>query len=229
MDTSLVLSPTEAVTRGFIAKVYGWMAAGLALTGWIAGAIGTNPAYLQMVLANRVIFYGLIIGEFALVLGLSAGINRMTAGAATMAFLLYAAFSGVTLSTIFLAYTASSIASAFFITAGTFGVMSVYGYATKRDLTSFGHLCFMALIGLIIATVVNLFLRSEQLMWVTSIFGILVFVGLTAFDTQKIKRLALTEMDEETATKGAILGALALYLDFVNIFLYILRISGRRR
>jgi FtsH-binding integral membrane protein len=135
----------------------------------------------------------------------------------------------VSLSVIYISYTATTIASAFFVTAGTFGVMSAYGYITKKDLTSIGNLCFMALIGFILATVVNIFLRSEALMWVTTYAGILIFVGLTAYDTQKIKRMSQTSMDEESFTKAAILGALALYLDFINLFLMILRVMGRRR
>ena len=146
MDTNLVLAPSEIQARSFVTKVYVWMSAGLALTGWLAGYVGNNEALVTALVSNRILFYGLIIGEFALVIGLSAGIQRMTVGAATMAFLFYAAFSGVTLSVIFLAYTASSIASAFFVTAGTFGVRSVYGYTTKKDLTSIGNLCFIALL-----------------------------------------------------------------------------------
>jgi len=152
----------------------------------------------------------------------------MTAAAATLAFMIYAAFNGITLATIFLIYTSSSIASTFFITAGTFGVMSVYGAVTKRDLTSVGHFCFMALIGLILASVVNIFLQNSALVWITTYAGILIFVGLTAYDTQKIKAMSGFG-DSEEERKGAIMGALRLYLDFVNLFVMILRVSGRRR
>jgi FtsH-binding integral membrane protein len=147
--------------------------------------------------------------------------------AATLAFLFYAAFNGVTLATIFMIYTAASITSTFFLAAGTFGVMSLYGAVTKKDLTSIGNLCFMALIGVIIATVVNIFLRSEAMMWVTTYIGLFVFVGLTAYDTQRIKNMNMS--DSEEGHKMAILGALTLYLDFVNMFLYLLRLTGKRR
>lgn len=229
MDTNFTLSTSEVESRSLITKVYLWMSAGLALTGWIAAMVSSSPELLKMLVLNRVVFYGLIIGEFALVIALSAAIHRMTSGAAILAFLFYAAFNGVTLSTIFLIYTAESIASTFFITAGTFGLMSFYGYVTKKDLTTIGNLCFMALIGIILASIVNLFLRNETLMWVTTYIGVFIFVGLIAYDTQKIKNIASQGMDEEAFSKVSIMGALALYLDFVNLFLHLLRIAGKRR
>lgn len=229
MESPITLTQTEVQTRSFISKVYMWMSAGLAITGWLAAYVGSNESLVGYLVSNKILFYGLIIGELALVIGLSAGINRMTAGAAMMAFLLYAAFNGVTMSVIFLVYAQSTIASAFFVTAGTFAVMSFYGWTTKKDLTSIGNLCFMGLIGIILASVVNIFLRSDALMWVVTYAGILIFVGLTAYDTQKIKRMGERSMDEESLAKGAIMGALALYLDFINLFLMILRVMGRRR
>jgi uncharacterized protein len=230
MESPVILSQTDLETRSLITRVYGWMTLGLAVTGWIAAMIGTREAFVSYLLTNRVLFYGLIIGEFALVIGLTAGINRMTPVAATMAFLTFAVFNGVTMSVIFVAYTASSIASTFFITASTFGIMSFYGAVTKRDLSTIGHICFMALIGLIIASVVNIFLRNPAIYWITSYAGILIFVGLTAYDTQKIKRLSEQGgWDSEEGKKVAIMGALTLYLDFINLFLMLMRVLGRRR
>jgi len=169
MDSRITLTDSQTQSQSFMAKVYMWMCAGLGITGLIAYYVGNNEALVGNLISNRLLFFALIICQLGLVLGLTAGIQRMTLAAATLAFLFYAAFSGVTLSVIFLAYTAASIASTFFITAGTFGVMSVYGYITKRDPTSIGNLCFMALIGLILATVVNIFLQSTALMWITTV------------------------------------------------------------
>ena len=171
----------------------------------------------------------MIIAEFALVIGVSAAINRLSLTTATLMFILYSVINGALLSYIFLAYTASSIATVFFITAGTFGVMAFIGYTTKTDLSSMGKIVMMALIGLIIATVVNLFIKSSGLTMILSYVGVLVFVGLTAYDTQKIKHMLLQAPDAgEGAQKLALLGALSLYLDFINLFIYLLRIFGRR-
>jgi len=174
---------------------------------------------------------GLILVELALVMGLSWGLSRMSAAVATGGFILYSALSGVTLAAIFLVYTTESIASTFLVTASVFGAMSLYGYTTQRDLTSWGSFLFMALIGLIIASLVNIFLQSTAIYWVTTYAGVLIFVGLTAYDTQKLKRLSSTinERDTETFQKMVILGALTLYLDFINLFLYLLRLLGKRR
>jgi len=216
--------------RTFVSKVYGWMAIALVITAFVAMAVASSEAAAKLILANRGLFYGLLIGELLLVIALTAAIGRMSATTATVVFVIYAAANGVTLSLIFLVFTAESIASTFFVTGGTFGAMSLYGYYTKRDLTSIGNLCFMALIGLIIASLVNLFLMNPMLYWVTTYVGILIFVGLTAYDTQKIKRIAMAGIEEgDAAQKGAILGALALYLDFINLFLLFLRLFGRRR
>lgn len=229
METNIALPQAEIETRSLITKVYGWMCLGLAVTGWIAGAVGNNQGAIGFLLANKILFYGLIIGEFALVIALSGWARSMTAGAATMAFLIYAAFNGVTLSIIFLVYTAASIASTFFITSATFGLMSFYGFATKRDLTSVGNICFMGLIGVILASIANIFMHSEAVMWVTTYIGILVFVGLTAYDTQRIKNMNIAGLENEEGQKMAILGALTLYLDFINMFLYMLRVLGKKR
>lgn len=221
---------TLAATSDFVRRVYGWMSAGLALTGLVALFTASSPAVLQLVFGNRLVFYALILGELGLVVALGAAINRLSATAATSLFLFYSAINGVTMAAIFLVYTRSSIATTFFVTAATFGAMSLYGYVTKKDLTSWGSFLFMGLIGVVIASVVNIFLKSEMVYWVSTFCGIIVFVGLTAYDTQKIKTLARGGFaDEETERKRAILGALTLYLDFINLFLMLLRLFGRRR
>ena len=216
--------------RTFVSKVYGWMAFALFVTAMVAMGVANTPAVRNVVLGNRAIFFGLIIGELVLVIALSAAIARISAATATIMFVIYSAVNGLTLSVIFVVYTDASIASTFFITGGTFAAMSAYGYFTKRDLTSIGNLCFMALIGLILASLVNIFLQNAMLYWVVTYVGILIFVGLVAYDTQRIKQIARAGIEEgEAAQKGAILGALRLYLDFINLFLLLLRIFGRRR
>lgn len=219
----------ELVGR-FLAKVYTWMALGLALTGGVAAYVAATPSILQAIIGNSTIFFLLIIATLGLVIGISAAINRISAAAATGMFIAYSALNGVLFSTVFLVYTGQSIAQVFFITAGTFGAMSVYGMTTKRDLTRIGQLALMALIGLIIASVVNIFFRSSGLSYLISYAGVAIFVGLTAYDTQRLKRLALTVQEgTESFAKASIVGALALYLDFINLFLMLLRILGRRR
>jgi len=219
-----------AVQGDFMRRVYNWMGLGLALTAFVSLYTTSNPHLLSLIFGNSLVFFGLIIGELALVIILSAAINRLQASTATLLFFLYSAMNGLTLSVIFLAYTRASIASTFFVTAGTFGVTSFYGYTTQRDLTSWGSFFFMGLIGIILASVVNIFLHSPMIYWVVTYAGILVFVGLAAYDTQKLKEMALAGFaDEETARKSAVMGALALYLDFINLFLMLLRILGSRR
>ncbi len=214
----------------FIAKVYAWMSFALIVTALVAMYIAFNPKLAKLIIGNQILFFGLIIGEVLLVIAISALINKMSAATATALFFAYAAMNGLTLSVIFLAYTASSITSTFFITAGTFGVMSAYGYFTKSDLTTIGNICMMALIGIIIAVVVNIFLASNTLNLIISCIGVLVFVGLTAYDTQKIKQIgeSVDEASEE-GRKGAVMGALALYLDFINLFLMLLNLLGDRK
>ena len=210
-------------------KVYVWMTLALVITGFTAYGVATSPGILQAIYTNQILFWGLIIAEFALVFGVTAAINKLSLTTATLMFILYSVINGALLSYIFLAYTASSIATVFFITAGTFGVMALIGYTTKTDLSSMGKILFMALIGMIIATVVNLFVKSDGLTTILSYVGVLIFVGLTAYDTQKIKNMLLEAPDAgEGAQKVALLGALSLYLDFVNLFIYLLRIFGRR-
>ena len=211
-------------------KVYVWMALALLITGMTAFYVATSPAILTAILTNKVLFWGLLIAELALVLGVSAAINRLSLLTATLMFILYSVINGATMSFIFLLYEVSSIATVFFITAGTFGAMAVIGYTTKKDLSSMGRILFMALVGLVIATVVNIFVKSDGLTMVLSYIGVLVFVGLTAWDSQKIKQMLMQAPDvDEAAQKVALLGALTLYLDFVNLFLYLLRIFGKRR
>lgn len=211
-------------------KVYVWMAFALLITGMTAYYVATSSTLMTAILTNKVLFWGLLIAELALVFGVSAAINRLSLLTATLMFLLYSVINGATLSVIFLIYQLTSIATVFFITAGTFGTMAVIGYTTKADLSSMGRILFMALIGIIIATLVNLFIKSDGLTMILSYLGVLVFVGLTAWDSQKIKQMLLqaTDVDEGTQ-KIALLGALTLYLDFVNLFIYLLRIFGRRR
>lgn len=232
MDTNSISSSYDKSAQiSLFRNVYLWMSMALAITGLTALIVSDSPAILSMIFSSKVIFYGLLIGELALVWYLSARINKLSFLNATIIFIIYSILNGATLSIIFLIYTTSSIASTFFITAGTFGVMSLFGYLTKKDLSSIGSLCFMALIGLIIASVVNIFLNNETMYWIITYAGVLIFVGLTAYDTQKIKRMLLSEGTEvnETTQKIALMGALALYLDFINLFLYLLRLLGNRK
>ena len=212
-------------------KVYVWMTLALVITGFTAYGVATSPGILTAIVTNKMLFWGMIIAELALVWTVSARIHRLSLTTATLLFVLYSVLNGATLSLIFAIYTMNSIASVFFITAGTFAVMSLVGYFTKADLSSLGKVLFMALIGLLIATVVNVFLLKDTgFGLILSYVGVLIFVGLTAYDTQKIKRM-LVEADDvsESAQKIALMGSLALYLDFINLFLYLLRIFGGNR
>ena len=211
-------------------KVYLWMTLALAITGFTAYYVASNEAILTAIITNQIVFWGLVIGELALVFGLSAAINRLSLTTATLMFVLYSVLNGATMSFIFLAYTASSITNVLFITAGTFAVMALFGYFTKTDLTSWGKILMMALVGIIIASIVNVFTKSEGLAVILNYLGVLVFVGLTAYDSQKIKEMLQQAPDAgEGAQKVALLGALSLYLDFINLFLYLLQILGSRR
>lgn len=211
-------------------KVYVWMALALVITGFTAYGVASSPAIITAIMSNRLIFFGLLIAEFALVWSVSARINRMSLTTATLLFVLYSVLNGAMLSVLFLAYTMESITSVFFITAGTFAAMAAIGYFTKADLSSLGKILFMALIGIIIASVVNIFLHSSALYMIVSYVGVLVFVGLTAYDTQKIKQMLMMADDmNEEAQKIALLGSLTLYLDFINLFIYLLRILGNSR
>jgi hypothetical protein len=211
-------------------KVYTWMALALVITGVTAYGVATTPSLIEAIVMNRVLFWGLVIAEFGLVFGISGMLHKLSLATATLMFIAYSVINGALLSVIFLVYTMDSIGMVFFITAATFGVMALIGYTTKTDLTKMGSILFMALIGLIIATVVNMFVHSSGLQLIISYAGVLIFVGLTAYDTQKIKQM-LYEQDsaDESAQKLALVGALSLYLDFVNLFIYLLRILGNRK
>lgn len=226
----LTAEQAEDLQREFVRKVFGWMTAGLMITGIMALMTVQSSDILEFVIGNRIIFFGLIIAQLGLVVWLSARIAAMSAMTATMIFLGYSFLTGLTLAVVFLAYTSASIASTFFVTAGTFGAMFAYGWMTKRDLTSMGSFMAMGLIGVVIASIVNMFLHNEMIYWIVTYIGILVFVGLTAYDAQKIKAMSVVALEGgESEQKGAILGALRLYLDFINLFLLLLRILGRRR
>lgn len=210
-------------------KVYVWMTLALVITGMTAYGVASSPGILQMMFSNTAVFWVLAIAEIALVVGVSAAINRLSLATATLMFIIYSVINGALLSPIFLVYTASSISTVFFITAGTFAAMAVVGYTTKTDLSSMGKYLLMALIGMIIATIVNVFIKSEGMTLILSYIGVLVFVGLTAYDSQKIKQMLLQAPDaSEASQKLALLGALSLYLDFINLFIYLLRIFGKR-
>jgi len=211
-------------------KVYVWMTLALVITGFTAFYVAHSEALLTAIVTNQILFWGLIIAELGLVIGLSAAINKLSLTVATLLFVLYSVINGATMSFIFLVYTASSITNVFFITAGTFAAMALFGYFTKADLSSLGKILMMALIGIIIATIVNIFTKSTGLAMILNYLGVFVFVGLTAYDSQKIKQMLMHAPDAgEAAQKVALLGALSLYLDFINLFLYLLRIFGGRR
>jgi FtsH-binding integral membrane protein len=211
-------------------KVYVWMTLAMIITGFTAYYVATSQTLLTAIYSNSMVFYGLILAEFALVFVLSSMINKLSLLTATLMFVLYSVVNGATLSFIFLAYTASSITSVFFITAATFASMALYGYFTKKDLSSWGRILTMGLIGIVIASLVNIFLHNSGLNLIISYVGVLVFVGLTAYDTQKIKQMMLEAPDAgEHMQKIALLGALSLYLDFINLFLMLLRILGSSR
>ncbi|HCR13489.1 Bax inhibitor-1/YccA family protein [Solidesulfovibrio sp.] len=220
------------VVNAFMRGVYGWMCLGLLLTAAASAFTVSSPAMMQAIFGNQILFFGLIIVEFGLVLGISAAINRLSAGTASGLFLLYSALNGVTLAAIFAVYAKAVIINAFLVTGGMFGAMSLYGLLTRRDLTSLGSFLFMGLIGIIIASVVNIFTKSAMMDFIISCVGVLVFLGLTAYDTQKLKVMGeMAPADDATAVRrGTILGALTLYLDFINLFLMMLRLfSGSNR
>lgn len=220
---------STASTRKFLLNVYNWMAMGLAVTGVIAYGISTSN-FVNVILTNPIIYFGLFIVQLIVVMGLTFAINKIPSGVAIGAFFLYAALTGLTFSVLFIVYTGASIAYTFLICAAMFAGVSIFGYVTKMDLSKFGAFFFMALIGIVVASVVNIFLKSSTLYWIISYVGVLVFVGLTAYDTQRIKRMSeSTEFDSEQGKKSAVIGALMLYLDFINMFLFLLRILGNRK
>lgn len=227
---TLTVEQVAAENQRYMVKVYSWMCLAMIITGGVAMYTASSEPLKALIFGSRYVFFGLIIIELIAVGVLVSLINKMTAAVATFIFILYSIFNGVTLSAIFTVYTEASIASTFFVTAGTFGVMSLYGYTTKTDLTKWGNLLFMGLIGLVIASLVNFFMKSTMLYWITTCVGVIIFVGLTAYDTQKIKNTNIIGNEgSEADHKEAIMGALTLYLDFINLFLYLLRVFGRRK
>ncbi len=212
----------------YIAKVYGWMFLALMVTAISGYYVASSEAMINFIVGNKIGFWVVLIGQLFLVGYLSARINKISVQTATALFFIYSALNGLVFGILFLVYTPASLLTVFGITAGTFGVMSAVGYYTKQDLTKFGQIMFFGLIGIIIASIVNFFMQNEMMYWIISYVGVAVFVGLIAYDTQKIKAYALME-SEEMRRKGAILGALALYLDFINLFIYLLRLFGSRR
>lgn len=226
-------SPTRSLAVSqYMSKVYMWMTIGILLTGFVAWYIGTDQNLVYAIISNKILFYGLMIAEFGLVIWLSAGINKMNSMMATMMFLLYAALNGATLSIFSLIYTSESIQSAFFTSAAAFAGLSAFGYVTKKDLGPVGSFCTMGLFGLFGFAILSLFFPSMMGTMASQIYGlvgIIVFAGLTAYDTQVIKNMAPLSSHSEHVKKGAIIGALKLYLDFINLFLFILRMSGRRK
>ena len=215
-----------------MSKVYLWMTFALLITGFAAFSVANSVTIVNAMVEHRYVFFGVGIAELALVFILSSRINRFSLAQATVLFILYSLVNGVTMSFVFLAYTQTSIIKVFLVTAVTFGIMAFYGFTTKKDLTSIGRLFFFGLIGLLIATIVNIFVRSTMLDLLVSYAGVLIFVGLTAWDTQKIKRMLLEEAQyggNEHGQKIALLGAFSLYLDFINLFLYLIRIMGNKK
>ena len=209
-------------------KVYLWMTLALMITGITAAGVANSPNILALIYSSQVVMWGIIIAEFGLVIYIIARLEKLSLSTATTLFALYSILNGVMLSSIFLLYSTAIISKVFFITAGTFGVTALYGYATKKDLSSLGNILFMALIGLVIATIVNVFMKSAMFDLILSYIGVIIFVGLTAWDSQKIKHMMMVQQDaDESAQRLALIGALSLYLDFINLFLYLLRIFGR--
>ncbi|MGM9817150.1 MAG: Bax inhibitor-1 family protein [Lepagella sp.] len=220
-----VASQTNAVMK----RVYLRMTIGLLVSAFVALGVASSPTFINILYGNSIVYWGMFIAMFIMAFTIPAAMNKLSNGAMIGLFVLFAALMGASLSSIFLVYSLGSITSTFFITAGTFGAMSAYGYFTKTDLTKFGSFLFMALIGLIIASVVNIFLKSGTMMWIVSFVGVLIFVGLTAYDTQQVKHLAAANLDPALTDKLATIGALNLYLDFINLFLYLLRFLGASR
>lgn len=212
-----------------MSKVYLWMTLALVVTGMTAYYVASSPAILYAIVSNQIAFWGLFIGELVLVFVLSSRIMSLSFVTASLMFVIYSIMNGVFFSFILLAYTEQSIATTFLITAGTFGAMSLFGFVTKRDLSTMGRILFMLLIGLLIATVVNIFMKAEGLTLILNYAGVVIFVGLTAYDTQSIKQMLQEHGDKEGAEKIALLGSLSLYLDFINLFIYLLRILGSRK
>jgi len=217
----------ERVTA-FLRTVYGWMCVGLAITAVVAYSIASSPALIQTLVTNHLVFIGLFVGQIALVFYLSARVDRLAPGTAALLFVVYSALTGVTLSVLVLAYTGASIATTFVVTAGMFGALALYGSTTTRSLAGVGQFLFMGLIGLVLASLVGMFWHSEALQFLISVVGVIVFTGLTAWDAQRLRGMALA-VPEGQLGSYAIVGALSLYLDFINLFVFLLRFLGSRR
>lgn len=226
--STIALEKKKSAQLAVFRQVYIWMSLALFITGITALIVANNNSLIYSLMSNQLLFWVLIIGEVVMVAVLAARIHKLSLATATVMFIAYSIINGVTMSLLFLLYTSESIASTFFITAGTFGAISAYGYFTKKDLSSLGSILIMALIGILIASLVNIFLESSTLYWIISYVGVAIFVGLTAYDTQKIKESIMNSDVNETAYKIALMGALELYLDFINLFIYLLRIFGDR-
>jgi len=229
---TVVKTRAEVLISDYVRSVYNWMGIGLAVTGFAAYYVSHSESLLRLVFGNPLLLMVLIIAELGLVFAIAGMVNRMSAGTATALFVIYSGLNGVTLSSIFLVYAQASIVSTFFICAATFIACSIYGWTTNKDLTSLGGFMMMGLIGIVIASLVNLFIQSGSMSMIISYIGVFVFLGLTAYDTQKIKNMAMTQpanLDGAVVRKGAIVGALSLYLDFINLFLMLLSIFGQRR
>lgn len=235
-----IIEQSNSRVQTYMSHVYGWMTVGLALTGFVAWYASTSAPMLRLlfsvnnngyITSMSMLSWILIAAQLGLVFVLSGMINRLSGTAATAIFMLYSALSGLTLTSVFIMYTASSIVSVFFISAGMFAALAFYGYTTKRDLSGLGRFLFMGLIGIVIASLVNIFMKSEPLMWAITYIGVFIFAGLTAYDTQKLKAFGeqLSTDDPSVFRRFAIFGALTLYLDFINLFLMLLRIFGDRR
>jgi FtsH-binding integral membrane protein len=220
--------PDATRIASFLTGVYGWMCAGLAITAGTAWYVADSPAILQAIVQNRMLLWGLMIAQLGLVFTLSARVQKMAAGTAALLFVAYAALTGVTLSFLVLLYTGASISSTFLITAGSFGALAFYGTVTQRNLSAFGHFLFIGLVGVVLASIVGMFWHSDGLQFILSVVGIIVFAGLAAYDAQRLKVMALSA-PEGPITTYAVVGALALYLDFVNLFLFLLNFTGERR
>jgi FtsH-binding integral membrane protein len=225
VEAAVVARPDQP----FLTKVFGWMFVGLTLTGGVAALIGSNEALLTDITETPGILIGVVIGQLVLVIALVAAINRLPVAIATLLFLAYSATVGITFAFLFELYTAESIFTAFLVTAGMFGALAVFGAITDIDLSKVGAIAFMALIGLILATIVNIFWASETLYWITTYAGVLIFSALTAYDMQKLTQISKQGLEGQAEGRAAIIGALSLYLDFINLFIFLLRIFGRSR
>lgn len=232
-NQSIIQDHSLGAIQEFMARIYGWMTVGLLITAFVALYTSTNESLVFAIFTNQVLFWGIVIAQFGCVIVISALLNRISAQVATALFMLYSVLTGVFLSIIFLFFTKGSIVSTLFVTAGTFAATTIYGYTTKRDLSTFGSFFIMGLFGICIASIVNIFLNSSALYWATTYLAVFVFIGLTIYDTNKLKAMgeALEESncDSETYRKYAIFGALSLYLDFINLFIRLLYILGDRR